>query len=222
MTPARPESLSAELERGAERLGVTLSGVQQAQLLQHLALIERWTQVYNLTAVQGAHAMLVQHLLDSLAAVGPLRRHTGGSSADVLDVGSGAGLPGVVLAVACPELTVTCVDAVAKKVSFVRQVGAELGLRNLQGLHARVETLPRKPWQVVTARAFASLPDFVSLTRPLLAQGGVWMALKGQPPTDELAQLPSTIDTFHVEQLNVPGLEAQRCIVWMRPVDEVP
>ena len=221
MTAAGPASLAAELDRGAEALCLALSETQRVQLLQHLALIERWSRVYNLTAVQGAEAMLVQHLLDSLAVVGPLRRQTGGSAAAVLDVGSGAGLPGVVLAVTCPELTVTCVDAVGKKASFLRQVGVELGLRNLQGVHARVEQLTRKPWQVVTARAFASLADFVALTRPLLAPEGVWMALKGQTPTDELAGLPSTVETFHVEQLRVPGLAAQRCIVWMRPLDKV-
>lgn len=221
MTGAAPASLDAELARGAEALDVALSGRQRAQVLEHLALIQRWTKVYNLTAVQGPQAMLVQHALDSLSVVGPLRRHTGGERAAVLDVGSGAGLPGVVLAIACPELAVTCVDAVAKKASFVRQVAAELGLPNLTATHARVEALPSKPWQIVTARAFASLADLARWTTPLLAPTGVWMALKGQVPADELAALPPSIEAFHVEQLKVPTFDAQRCIVWMRQRNEV-
>lgn len=223
MTGGAGAPLEADLARGAEMLGLVLSDDQQARLLQHLALIERWNRVYNLTAVADPKAMLGQHALDSLAVVAPLRRHTGGQPANVLDVGSGAGLPGVVLAIACPELSVTCVDAVAKKASFVRQAAAELGLANLVAEHARVEALRPKPWQIVTARAFASLGDLVRLTRPLLAPGGVWMALKGQVPDEELAALPQVSATaFHVEQLHVPALQARRCIVWMRPDNELP
>lgn len=221
MMAADRGSLNVALTRGAATLGVALDPTQRDRLLQHLALIERWNGVYNLTAVQGADAMLAQHLLDSLAVVGPLRRHTGGAPAAVLDVGSGAGLPGVVLAVACPELHVTCVDAVAKKAGFVRQVAAELGLPNLVAAHARVEALAPRLWQVVTARAFASLADLARSTRPLLTPDGVWMALKGQIPEEELARLPGSVDAFHVEQLRVPSLAAQRCIVWMRPNNEV-
>jgi 16S rRNA (guanine527-N7)-methyltransferase len=204
------------VEQGAAALGLALDADQRRRLLAHLALIERWNKVYNLTAVRDPAQMLVQHLLDSLSVVAPLRRHTGGQAAAVLDVGSGAGLPGVTIAVACPELAVSCVDTVAKKASFIRQVAAELPVPNLEALHARVETLAPRPWPIITARAFSSLVDLVGLTRPLLAPGGVWMAMKGQHPSDELAALPADIDVFHVEQLLVPGMDAERCLVWMK------
>lgn len=136
----------------------------------------------------------------------------------VLDVGSGGGLPGVVLAALHPGWQVDCVDTVAKKASFIRQVAAELRLAGLRGLHARVESLTPPPggYALITARAFASLADFTGLTRHLLAPGGVWMAMKGKLPADEQAALPADVDVFHVEQLSVPGLDAQRCLVWMR------
>jgi len=134
----------------------------------------------------------------------------------VLDVGSGGGLPGVVIAATQPNTTVTCVDTVQKKVTFVRQVAAELRLPNLQARHTRVEAITDTQWPLITARAFASLPDIVTLTRPLLAPGGVWMAMKGQHPADEIAALPADIEVFHIEPLQVPGLNAERCIVWMR------
>lgn len=204
------------LEQGAAALGLDLSTEQRAQLLQHLALIAQWNKVYNLTAVREPAQMLTQHLLDSLAVVPPLRRHTQGRPAALLDVGSGAGLPGVALAVACPELAVSCVDTVAKKASFIRQVGAELGLKDFNALHARVETLAPRPWDVIASRAFASLADFVALTEALLAPGGVWLAMKGRRPDDEIAALPAHVEVFHVEPLAVPGLDAERCIVWMR------
>jgi 16S rRNA (guanine527-N7)-methyltransferase len=160
--------------------------------------------------------MLVQHLLDSLAVVGPLRGQVGEGSS-VLDVGSGAGLPGVVLAIASPGLRISCVDAVDKKSSFVRQVAAELGLDNLEALHARVESLAPRRWELITSRAFASLTRFCELTRPLLSDGGRWMAMKGQRPVEEIDALPATIEMFHVEPLQVPRLDAERCLVWMRP-----
>ena len=135
----------------------------------------------------------------------------------LLDVGSGAGLPGVTLAIAFPELQVSCVDAVAKKATFIRQVAAELGLSRLKALHGRVEQLHISKADVITSRAFASLADMVSLTRPHLAEGGVWMAMKGHIPQEEIQALPADVEVFHVEPLQVPGLPAQRCLVWLRP-----
>ena len=217
MTASTEESVLARLLRdGARALGLSLSDRECEQMLQHLRLIERWNRVYNLTAVREPTQMLTQHVLDSLATVAPLRRHTGGARAAVLDVGSGAGLPGVTLAVVCSELAVTCVDAVAKKASFIQQVAAELGLRDFSAMHARVESLQPRPWDVITSRAFASLSDFVSLTANLLAPGGAWMAMKGRVPKEELTALPAGVEVFHVEPLQVPGLNAERCIVWMR------
>jgi 16S rRNA (guanine527-N7)-methyltransferase len=209
-------ALAGGLRAGASELGLSLAPPQVDQLLAYLALISKWNRVYNLTAVREPGEMLTQHLLDSLAIVLPLQRQLGGRPASVLDVGAGAGLPGVALAIACPQLQVSCVDAVAKKVSFIRQAAAELGLRNLQAVHARVESLAPKTWDVITSRAFASLPDFVAWTRGSLAQGGVWLAMKGKRPDAEIAELPEDIEVFHVEHLQVPGLEAERCIVWMR------
>lgn len=215
-------ALRAELLAGTQALGLTLDDSQADRLLQYLALLARWTQVYNLTAVRDPQDMLRHHLLDSLAVVPAMRRHLAtlppGTPRRLLDVGSGGGLPGVVLALLCPELSVTCVDTVGKKATFIRQAGAELGLRNLQAQHARVETLPTAPGHdVITARAFASLAELCRLTQPLLAPGGVWMAMKGQAPDGERAELPAVIDVFHVEHLQVPRLDASRCLVWMRP-----
>ena len=155
------------------------------------------------------------------AAVGPSSAPAAaGCTARLLDVGSGAGLPGVVLAIVAPAWQVTCVDAVGKKAGFVRQVAAELGLTNLRAEHARVEALPAGQggagFDVVTSRAFASLADFVQASQQQLAREGLWMAMKGQVPDDEIAALPAQTEVFHVEQLVVPGLQAQRCLVWMR------
>lgn len=206
-----------KLAEGLEQLGLPLDAAQQERLLAYQALIAKWNRVYNLTAVRDTAHMLTHHLLDSLAAVAPLRRHAAGRSLRILDVGSGAGLPGAVLAIAEPGWQVTCVDTVGKKASFIQQAAAELRLSQLHSVHARVEALPRAEVDVVISRAFASLQDFVGLTRAHLAQGGLWAAMKGKFPGDEIAALPADIDVFHVEPLHVPGLDAERCIVWMRP-----
>jgi 16S rRNA (guanine527-N7)-methyltransferase len=209
-------NLAEGLRAGIQALGLDLSAEQQQRLLDYMALIQKWTKVYNLTAVRDPAEMLTHHLLDSLTAIAPLTRHTLGQPIRVLDVGSGGGLPGVVLAICMPELSVTCVDTVAKKAAFVQQVAVSLKLSNLRGLHARVETLT-DPYQVICSRAFASLPDFVTWSRSALAEGGVWMAMKGKHPQDEIEALPVDVKVFHVEPLTVPGLDVERCMVWMRP-----
>ena len=212
--------LMERLRAGAEALALGLDDAQLARLMEFLALLQKWNKVYNLTAVRDPEEMLTHHLLDSLAAVAPLRRHVAqaGLPAPVrlLDVGSGGGLPGVVFAICCPEVDVSCVDTVGKKAAFIQQAAVALKLPNLHGVHARVETLTT-PFDVVSCRAFASLVDFTHWSRSALAPHGVWLAMKGKHPEDELAVLPPEIDVFHVEQLQVPGLEAERCIVWMRP-----
>src|SRR5688572_15377987 len=156
-----------ELRAGAAELGLELSDSQIAQLLAYLDLIAKWNKVYNLTAVRPGE-MLGQHLLDSLAVVGPLRRQLGGEPARLLDVGSGAGLPGVVIAICFPELKVDCVDTVGKKAAFIQQGAAQLQLSNLRGIHDRVENLAG-PYDVVCSRAFASLPDFINWSGGALA-----------------------------------------------------
>lgn len=218
------------LDEGLQALGLALDAPARQRLLDYLDLIARWSRVINLTAIRDPQAMLAQHLLDSLAVVPALRRrvetqHAAQAPAEegkapglrLLDVGSGAGLPGAVLAIAGSRWQLTCVDAVAKKAAFIRQAAAELGLPNLNAVHARVEDLPAaQGYDVITSRAFASLRDFVTLTAHLLAPGGCWMAMKGKVPDEEIAALPDGVEVFHVEPLAVPGLDAQRCLVWMR------
>jgi 16S rRNA (guanine527-N7)-methyltransferase len=211
----RVGALEGPLRAGLAELGLSLDDRQVEQLLGYLHLIEKWTRVYNLTAVRDPAEMLTHHLLDSLGVVAPIRRELGGRSARVLDVGSGAGLPGVVLAIACPLLSVVCVDTVAKKAAFVQQVAGQLQLPNLHGRHARVESLS-DTYDLVCSRAFASLPDFVAWSAGVLSPGGRWLAMKGKRPDDEIAALPAEIEVFHVERLVIPGLDAERCIVWMR------
>jgi 16S rRNA (guanine527-N7)-methyltransferase len=203
----------ATLRAGLAQLQLALTDAQIGQLLAYLKLIAKWTKVYNLTAVRDPAEMMTHHLLDSLAAIAPLQKQM--AQGRLLDVGSGAGLPGVVIAICCPAIAVTCVDTVAKKATFIKQVALELKLPNLAGLHARVETIAQ-PFDVICSRAFASLNDFTQWSASALAPAGVWMAMKGKHPVDELAALAADIDVFHVEQLLVPGLSAERCVVWMR------
>ena len=224
--------LEQALRRGLAELELSLSDSQIGMLLDYLDLIHKWTKTYNLTSVREPADMLTHHLLDGLAVIAPLRLKLVGPSggacaADksaaslaptrvrLLDVGSGAGLPGVVIAICCPDIWVDCVDAVAKKVAFIRQVAGVLKLPNLNGLHQRVEDLSGS-YRVVSSRAFSSLSDFVRLSNKLLAPDGIWLAMKGKFPEDEISALPGNAAVFHVEQLTVPGLGANRCIVWMR------
>lgn len=202
------------LRDGLKSLQLEFDDRQVARLLDYSALLLKWGRVYNLTAIRSADEVATHHLLDCLAAVAPLRGQAGGAGR-LLDVGSGAGLPGAVFAIAFPDLAVDCVDAVAKKAAFVQQVAGTLGLRNLRGVHSRVERM-RETYPLITSRAFAALPDFVGWSQGALAEGGSWMAMKGKYPADEVAGLPQTVAVFHVEQLQVPGLGAERCLVWMR------
>lgn len=217
MTTTDTATMRPALAAAAQQLGLQLSDTQFDQLLAYLGLIQKWNKVYNLTAVRDPQAMLTQHLVDSLSLLPALRRHADGSPLRLMDVGSGGGLPGVVVAICESSIDVTCVDAVTKKASFIKQVAAELGLKNLHGEHARVEELRAAPFDLITSRAFASLLDFTTLTRQHLKPGAIWLAMKGQHPAEELAALPADLDVFHVEPLQVPGLDAQRCLVWIKP-----
>ncbi len=208
-------------------LALDLSDDLIAPLTHYMGLLAHWNATFNLTALRDPQDMLSHHLVDCLAILPALQRHLAERTARceqqgkdgpirLLDVGSGGGLPGVVLAICCPGLQVTCVDTVGKKAAFIRQVAAELQLTRLKGEHARVEAMSGQ-FDIVTCRAFAALPDFVTWSRPRLAPGGIWLAMKGKQPDDEIAALPSDIDVFHVEHIDVPGLEAERCLIWMRP-----
>ena len=218
------QALDVKLRAGLTALELNLSDAQVADLLAYQALIGKWNKVYNLTAVRDPGDMLTHHLLDSLAVITPLRRQLAqmsprgeGTALRLLDVGSGAGLPGVVIAICCPEIQVDCVDTVGKKAAFIQQAAVTLKLPNLRGLHARVENLTDK-YQVISSRAFASLADFTNWSVQALAPQGVWLAMKGRHPEDELAALSPGVQVFHVEQLKVPGLDAERCLIWMKAV----
>ena len=237
-TATEPELLRQRLTQALPGLGLVLTAQQVDALVAYLTLIQKWNKVYNLTAVRDPAEMLTHHLLDSLAVVGPLRDRLAAlkpamqaaepeppvattqtpTSVRLLDVGSGAGLPGIVIAICFPDIQVDCVDTVAKKAAFIQQVAVTLKLSNLRGLHARVESLAG-PYDVISSRAFASLADFAIWSKIALAGQGIWMAMKGKHPSDELAALPAGVDVFHVEQLTIPGLDAERCIVWMRARD---
>lgn len=212
----------ARLSQAAQTLSLDLTDAQLDQLLAYLDWLAKWNKVYNLTSLRDPAEMLSHHLIDSLTAVRPLQMHTQSLPAQadsapvrVLDVGSGGGLPGVVLAICLPQFQVTCVDTVNKKAAFIQQVAVALRLPNLKGLHARVESVDGG-FDVVTSRAFASLADFTTWSVKALKPGAVWMAMKGKHPAEELAALGSGVEVFHVEPLVVPGLDVERCLVWMR------
>ena len=214
------QELRAPLEAGLQALGLDLTPAQIDTLMEFQALLGKWNKVYNLTAVRDPQEMLTHHLLDSLAAVPALQRHLAQMPARegrtaMLDVGSGGGLPGVVFAICCPQIDVHCVDTVGKKAAFIQQAAATLRLPNLRGIHSRVEQLTTR-YPLISCRAFASLVDFTSWSRQALQEGGTWLAMKGKHPDDEIAALPADVQVFHVEPLKVPGLDAERCILWLR------
>lgn len=222
MTAVSREDELKTLQSGLQALGLVLPLETQESLLAYLDLLERWTAVYNLTAVRERSEMLVTHVLDCLAVVLPMQTHLtqqGKAQATVLDVGSGAGLPGVVLALCLPQLQVTCIDTVGKKAAFIQQAALHLKLANLKSVHGRVEKHAQK-YDVVCSRAFASLADFVSWTRNCLHEdGGVWMAMKGKAPAAELEALTG-IALLSEQALQVPGLGAERCLLWLAPKPE--
>jgi 16S rRNA (guanine527-N7)-methyltransferase len=212
-----PRDDIASLQQSAHEVDVELTDETARQLLQYLSLLQRWNAVYNLTAIRDPNQMRVQHLHDCLAIVAPLKRWLDAESGRLLDVGSGGGLPGFVIACVCRGVQVTCVDAVGKKAAFIAQVAAELSLPNLHSIHARVESLRLPGFDVIASRAFSSLAEFVRLTHHLIAKDGCWLAMKAKPVPEEIAALPGNVELFHVEQLRVPGLAADRSLLWMRP-----
>ncbi len=206
---------AAALRQGLGALQLALSESQQAQLLAYLDLLLKWNKVYNLTALRAPEQVLTHHVLDCLAVIRPMTERMPALKT-VLDVGAGGGLPAVVIALTCPHIQVTAVDTVAKKAAFIQTAAHHLGLPRLQGVHARVEDL-QGPFDLITSRAFACLADFTAWSRPALAPNGVWMAMKGRTPDDEIAALPASVRVESLQPLQVPGLDAQRCLVWMRP-----
>ena len=210
--PERAE-LRSLLEGGLSSLRQSLDLRQVDALLAFAELLLHWGRTYNLTAIREPREVITHHLLDCLAVVPPLQRELAQSTERrVLDVGSGAGLPGLVIAIADPTIQVVCIDSVGKKTAFVGQAVASLGLRNVEVVHGRVEARRAACFDVIISRAFSSLAAFVNLTEHLLAPDGVWMAMKGKVPAEEIAVIdPERL--IHVEPLVVPELHGDRCIV---------
>src|ERR1700744_5461468 len=212
------DALAPLLADGIRELGLHLSDVQQGKLLDYVALLSKWNAVYNLTAIRDPRQMLIQHILDSLSIV-PYLASLGASS--VLDVGSGGGLPGIVLAIVLPQWTVTVNDIVHKKKELQAQAKVELGLVNLSVVTGRVETLqpgaevPAK-FDVIVSRAFAELSDFVTLARHLVAEQGAIWAMKGVRPDGEIERLPAGAHVEQIIRLNVPSLDPERPLVEVR------
>ena len=211
------DALAGQLAAAAQQLGLTIDEVQKDKLLKYLMLLENWNRVHSLSAWKNPSDLLVRHVVDSLTLLGPLRRHAAGARLRVLDAGSGPGFPASVLAVMEPEWLVTAVDAVAKKVAFIRQAAAEVGISNLVASHSRLEKLVVGDlFDVVVSRALGSLKDMTAKTRHLLLPSGVWVAQKGRRPDREAAELPRDLRVFHVEPVTVPDLPVERCLVWIR------
>ncbi|MDE2120079.1 MAG: 16S rRNA (guanine(527)-N(7))-methyltransferase RsmG [Betaproteobacteria bacterium] len=211
MNTTAAHTASQDLDAVLRSLRLDASEQQRAQLLQYLELLGRWNQVYNLTAVREPERMLTLHLADCLAALPALDRRT---PHRLLDVGSGGGLPGLVLAIMRPQWQLVLVEAVQKKCAFLRQVAVTLALRNVQVEHQRVEQLHLPGFDCITSRALGDLAEFVRISEHLLLPGGAWAAMKGQQPDAELRALPAGLQ-HQVEPLEVPGLAAQRCLVWL-------
>jgi 16S rRNA (guanine527-N7)-methyltransferase len=204
-------STAKHLAAGIEQLGLALNEETQQRLLAYGALLMKWNKVYNLTAIRDEASMIDLHLLDSLAILPHLAHVT-----RVADIGSGGGLPGIPLAICRPDCEVALVETVGKKTSFLLQAKAQLGISNLSVHNLRVENFkPAELYPAISSRAFASLVDFVTLTDHLLAPRGEWIAMKGQYPQDELDALPPGIQLRESRRLQVPGVDAERHILFL-------
>jgi 16S rRNA (guanine527-N7)-methyltransferase len=204
-------SPDARLSQALADLGLEADAGQRAALLAYLDLLGKWNRTYNLTAIDDPERMFTHHLLDSLA----IAPHLDGQ--DLLDVGSGAGLPGIPLAILRPGLRVTTLDASQKKCRFMQQAVIELKLANVAVVHGRVEAYrPPATFSRIVSRAFAELNDFVAGTRHLLIDGGRWLAMKGQLPRDEISRLQGARVLQEIP-LVVPGLDAERHLIIMEP-----
>jgi 16S rRNA (guanine527-N7)-methyltransferase len=206
--------LDEQLEQGVEALGLELGPDTTSRLLQYLELIRKWNRVYNLTAIKDSEQMLSHHLLDSLSIVPYLR------GSRILDIGSGAGLPGIPVALSCPDRHVVMMDASGKKARFVQQAITELVLDNAESVHARAEDYTvSEGFDTVVSRAFSSLADFVQLALPFVRPSGQLLAMKGRYPVQELEELPAGIRVVAVHRLEVPLLDSERHLVEMTRED---
>lgn len=207
-------SQGGQLAQGLGAMGLELPVEQREKLLAYVALLYKWNKTYSLTALKEQDKAVSHHLLDSLAILPFV------PSGSILDVGSGGGMPGIPLAIVRPDLAVTLLDSNSKKTAFLQQAAIELGLPNISVHGGRVEQYhPTVGFAAITSRAFAELADFVVLSRHLLAPGGVWLAMKGVWPHDEIARLPKDVRVVAVHALAVPGVDGERHLVVMRRVD---
>lgn len=213
-------SFLVRLESVIKSYGLVITALQKTQLLDYLEQLSKWNKTYNLTAIRDQEQALIQHLFDSLSIVGPLKQclqENAITHPSIMDVGSGGGLPGVILAITLPEASVICIDAVEKKIAFIKHVASVLQIKNLKALHTRVEELEDAGMNIVTSRAFASLKDFANLSGKHVSVNGRLVAMKGKQPIEEMSGLDNTGWVVnHIETLMVPELDAERCLVWMQ------
>ncbi len=204
-----------QLRQGLAQMEIALPSSAQERLLAYAALLYKWNKTFSLTAMREEEKAVSHHLLDSLAILPFV------PASNLLDVGSGGGMPGIPLAIARPELQVTLLDSNSKKTAFLRQAAIELALPNVAVHCGRVEQYhPAMGFAAITSRAFAELADFVNLSGHLLADGGCWLGMKGVWPHDEIARLPSAVRVECVHRLAVPGVDGERHLVVVRRTDE--
>lgn len=212
MTASHIENLRPVLESGLDALCIKLTKEQQDKIINYLIMLSKWNSVYNLTAIRDPKEMMTHHVLDSLSAVPAFTE-----AQNVLDVGSGGGLPGMILAICYPDKKISMIDTVSKKTAFLNQAKAELGLNNVTVYSARVESLQvNQPFDVITSRAFSELNNFVNWSQHLLAEGGRFIAMKGVHPQGEMERLPEGWEVKEVQPLTVPGLDAERHLIFIQ------
>ncbi|MES2105687.1 MAG: 16S rRNA (guanine(527)-N(7))-methyltransferase RsmG [Pseudomonadota bacterium] len=216
MTTLDRAALTAMLADGVGAMGLPISSDQIDKMISYLALLSKWNAVYNLTAVRDPREMVKQHLLDSLSAA-----HAFSDAKNVLDVGAGGGLPGMILAITFPGVRISMIDTVSKKTAFLTQAKTELGLANVTVHTGRVEALQvAQKFDVITSRAFSELNNFVNWSGHLLADGGQFIAMKGVAPNEEIERLPPGWKVDAVEELSVPGLNAERHLVYIKKISD--
>lgn len=212
MSGFNTDELSAMLHDGVKLLPLSLSDEKLSKMIDYLALLHKWNSVYNLTSVRDPKEMVKQHLLDSLSAA-----HTFKDAKNILDVGSGGGLPGMILAICYPDKRISMIDTVSKKTAFLNQAKAELGLKNVTVYTARVETLQvAEKFDVITSRAFSELCNFINWSAHLLADDGQFFAMKGVSPTEEIERMPAGWQVSAIEVLSVPGLTVERHMIYIK------
>lgn len=215
------EEFAKRLSIACNQLGINLSIEQKTRLLEYLENLLKWNKTYNLTAIRNPEQGLIQHIFDSLSIIPSLKLYFDKhliTTPEILDVGSGAGLPGAVLAIACQQTKVTCIDTVEKKTSFIKQVASVLKIANLKAIHSRIENLDSIDADLVISRAFASLEDFAKLAGKHVSEKGILVGMKGKTPKEEIDKLVNKGEWIieKIEPLQVPELQAERCLVWMR------